>query len=42
MGDSVICEVMVQEFGMIAPRIASNVMPDGSLRSAEFENLRFF
>lgn len=35
----VVCEVMVQEFGTIAPRIASRVMPDGSLKAAEFDDL---
>lgn len=35
----VVCEVMVQEFGIIAPRIASKVMPDGSLKAAEFDDL---
>ena len=35
----VICEVMVQKFGTIAPRIASRVMPDGSLKAAEFDDL---
>lgn len=35
----VICEVMVQEFGIIAPRISSRVMPDGSLKAAEFDDL---
>ncbi len=35
----VICEVMVQEFGTIAPRIASRVMEDGSLKAAEFDDL---
>lgn len=35
----VICEVMVQEFGIIAPRIASKAMPDGSLKAAEFDDL---
>lgn len=34
-----VCEVMVQEFGIIAPRIASRVMPDGSLKAAEFDDL---
>lgn len=34
-----VCEVMVQEFGILAPRIASRVMPDGSLKAAEFEDL---
>lgn len=35
----VVCEVMVEEFGVIAPRIASRVMPDGSLKAAEFDDL---
>lgn len=35
----VICEVMTQEFGTLAPRIASKVMPDGSLKAAEFDDL---
>ena len=35
----VICEVMTQEFGILAPRIASKVMPDGSLKAAEFDDL---
>lgn len=35
----VVCEVMVQEFGVLAPRIASRVMPDGSLKAAEFDDL---
>ncbi|MCI8304029.1 MAG: thiamine pyrophosphate-binding protein [Lawsonibacter sp.] len=35
----VICQVRVQEFGEIAPRIASRVMPDGSLKAAEFDDL---
>ncbi len=39
MEGPVICEVMVQEFGTIAPRIASRVMPDGSLKAAEFDDL---
>lgn len=39
MEGPVICEVMVQEFGIIAPRIASRVMPDGSLKAAEFDDL---
>lgn len=36
---AVVCEVMVQEFGTIAPRISSRVMPDGSLKAAEFDDL---
>lgn len=35
----VVCEVMVEEFGTIAPRITSRVMPDGSLKAAEFDDL---
>ncbi len=35
----VICEVLTQEFGILAPRIASKVMPDGSLKAAEFDDL---
>lgn len=35
----VVCEVMVQEFAPIVPRIASKVMPDGSLRAADFDDL---
>lgn len=34
-----VCQVRVQEFGEIAPRIASRVMPDGSLKAAEFDDL---
>ena len=34
-----VCEVMTQEFGILAPRIASRVMPDGSLKATEFEDL---
>lgn len=37
--EPVVCEVMVQEFGIIAPRISSRVMPDGSLKAAEFDDL---
>ncbi len=34
-----VCQVRVQEFGEIAPKIASRVMPDGSLKAAEFDDL---
>ena len=34
-----VCQVRVQEFGELAPRIASRVMPDGSLKAAEFDDL---
>ena len=37
--EPVVCEVMVQEFAPIIPRIASRVMPDGSLKAAEFDDL---
>lgn len=39
MEGPIICEVMTQEFGILAPRIASRVMPDGSLKAAEFDDL---
>lgn len=35
----VVCEVMVQEFAEIIPKIASRVMPDGSLKAADFDDL---
>ncbi len=38
----VICEVMLEQFGPLAPRIASKVMPDGSLKAAEFDDLAPF
>lgn len=37
--ESVVCEIIVQEFAPIIPRIASKVMPDGSLKAAEFDDL---
>ena len=37
--EPVICEILVQEFAPIVPRIASKVMPDGSLKAAEFDDL---
>lgn len=37
--EPVVCEIMVQEFAPIVPRIASKVMPDGSLKAAEFDDL---
>lgn len=37
--EPVLCEVMVQEFAPIVPRIASKVMPDGSLKAADFDDL---
>jgi acetolactate synthase-1/2/3 large subunit len=39
MDGPVVCEVMLEEFGEIVPRIASRVMPDGSLKAAEFDDL---
>jgi acetolactate synthase-1/2/3 large subunit len=35
----VVCEVMLEEFGELVPRIASRVMSDGSLKAAEFDDL---
>lgn len=35
----VVCEVILQEFSEIAPKIASRVMPDGSLKAADFDDL---
>lgn len=37
--EPVLCEVMVQDFSEIIPKIASRVMPDGSLKAAEFDDL---
>lgn len=37
-----ICEVILEQFGPMAPRIASKVMPDGSLKAAEFDDLAPF
>lgn len=37
--EPVVCEIMVHEFAPIIPRIASKVMPDGSLKAAEFDDL---
>lgn len=37
--EPVVCEIMVQEFAPIIPKIASKVMPDGSLKAAEFDDL---
>ena len=34
-----VCQIRVQEFGEIVPRIASRVMTDGSLKAAEFDDL---
>lgn len=42
MDGPVICEVMLENFGPMAPRIASKVMPDGSLKAAEFDDLAPF
>lgn len=38
----VICEVILEQFGPMAPRIASKVMADGSLKATEFEDLAPF
>ena len=37
--EPVLVEIMVKEFAPIIPRIASKVMPDGSLKAAEFDDL---
>lgn len=37
--EPIVCEVICQQFAPIIPRIASRVMPDGTLRAAEFEDL---
>ena len=42
MNGPVICEVMLEQFGPMAPRIASKVMPDGSLVAAEFDDMAPF
>jgi acetolactate synthase-1/2/3 large subunit len=39
MDGPVICEVIAQEFMEIIPRISSKVMPDGSLKAADFDDL---
>jgi len=39
LDEPVVCEIRVQEFAPIVPRIASKVMPDGSLKAAEFDDL---
>lgn len=38
----VICEVILEQFGPMAPRIASKVMSDGSLKAAEFDDMAPF
>lgn len=40
--EPIVCEVILEQFGPMAPRIASKVMPDGSLKAAEFEDLAPF
>lgn len=42
MDGPVVCEVILEEFGPMAPRIASRVMPDGSLKAAEYDDLAPF
>lgn len=39
LDEPVVVEITVQEFAPIIPRIASKVMPDGSLKAAEFDDL---
>ena len=38
----VVCEVILEPFGPMAPRISSRVMPDGSLKAAEYDDLAPF
>lgn len=38
----VVCEVILEEFGPLAPRISSRVLEDGSLKAAEFDDLAPF
>lgn len=42
MSGPVVCEVMLEQFGPLSPRIDSKVMPDGSLKAAEFDDLAPF
>lgn len=42
MDGPVICEVMLEQFGPMSPRIASKVMSDGSLVAAEFDDMAPF
>ena len=42
MDGPVVCEVILEQFGPMAPRIASRVMPDGSLKAAEYDDLAPF
>ncbi|MBP5191299.1 MAG: thiamine pyrophosphate-binding protein [Opitutales bacterium] len=35
----IVCQIKVQEFAPIIPRIASRVQPDGSLKAADFDDL---
>lgn len=37
--EPIVIEIIVQEFAPIIPRIASKVMPDGTLKAAEFDDL---
>lgn len=37
--EPVVCQVKLKQFSDIAPRIASRVMPDGSLKAAAFDDL---
>lgn len=42
MDGPVVCEVILEQFGPMAPRIASRVMPDGSLKAAEYDDMAPF
>lgn len=37
--EPVVCQILVQQFAPIVPRIASKVMPDGSFKAADFDDL---
>lgn len=39
LDEPVVVEIMVKEFAPIIPKIASKVMPDGSLKAANFDDL---
>lgn len=42
MDGPVVCEVILEEFGPLAPRISSRVMPDGSLKATAYDDLAPF
>lgn len=38
----IVCEVILEQFGPMEPRISSRVMPDGTLKAAEYDDLAPF